>query len=72
MRRSLKELRTERGWNQAELAHRIGVAPSTIYNWESGRFEPRFSQLRELAAVLEVTMDEIELVEEHREGKLAA
>jgi putative transcriptional regulator len=72
MRRSLRELRTERGWNQAELAHRLGVAPSTIYNWESGRFEPRFSQFRELASVLEVSMDEIELVEGEGAGKLAA
>lgn len=61
MRRTIRELRTERGWSQAELAHRVGVAPSTIYNWESGRFEPRATQLRDLATVLRVTMDEIEL-----------
>ncbi len=60
-RKTLRELRAEKGWSQAELAHQIGVSPSTIYNWESGRFEPRMSQLRDLATALNVTMDEIEL-----------
>lgn len=62
MRKTIRELRQEKGWSQAELAHRAGVAPSSIYNWESGRYEPRASQLRELADALGVKMDDIELV----------
>jgi transcriptional regulator with XRE-family HTH domain len=67
--KTIRDLRKLKGWTQVELAHHTGVAPSTIYNWESGRFEPRVSQLRDLAVALDVTMDEIELVDE---GKLAA
>ncbi len=67
MKRTIRELRTERGWSQAELAHQAGVAPSTIYNWESGRYEPRASQMRDLATALDVKMDDIELVETGKE-----
>ena len=59
--KTIKELRDERGWTQLDLAYRLGVSPSTIYNWERGRNEPRVSQMRELAGVLGVKMDEIEL-----------
>ncbi len=60
--KTIRQLREERGWTQLELANRLGVTPSTIYNWERGRFEPRASQLRQLAQVLGVKMDDIELV----------
>ncbi len=44
----------------AELAFRSGVSPSTVYNWEAGRFEPKASQLRKVAQALEVSMDSID------------
>ena len=59
-RKTIRQLREERGWSQFELATRIGVTPSSIYNWESGRFEPRASQLRQLAQVFGVSMDAID------------
>jgi len=59
---TIRQLREAKNWTQAELAHRAGVAPSTIYNWERGKFEPRVGQLRDLAAALGVRMDEIALV----------
>lgn len=34
----LRELRKKRGWQQGELAKRIGVTPSTISNIETGRY----------------------------------
>ena len=67
MKKTIRELRKEKGWSQAELAHRAGVAPSSVYNWESGRFEPRASQLRDLAQALDVKMDDIELLEPGKE-----
>jgi len=72
--RTIRQLREAKGWSQAETAHRVGVAPSTIYNWERGKFEPRVAQLRDLAAALGVRMDEIALVadEEGEQGKAAA
>ncbi len=68
--KTIRELRTERGWSQLELANRAGVTPSTIYNWERGRFEPKATQLRAVARALGVGSDDIELVEE--ESKEAA
>jgi transcriptional regulator with XRE-family HTH domain len=68
--KTIRQLREDRGWTQVDLAVKIDVAPSTIYNWERGKFEPRVSQLRDLAEVFGVRMDEIELLDEV-EGKAA-
>jgi transcriptional regulator with XRE-family HTH domain len=38
------------GWNQKELAHRVGVDPCTIHSWEKGEHKPRKLLLRLLAA----------------------
>ena len=59
--KTIKDFRDERGWTQLDLANQLGVTPSTIYNWERGRFEPRVSQLRELARLFGVKMDDIDL-----------
>lgn len=58
--KTIREHRESKGWSQADLAFRAGVSPSTIYNWEAGRFEPKASQLRKLAQALEVSMDDID------------
>jgi transcriptional regulator with XRE-family HTH domain len=58
---TIKQLRERQGWTQVELAHRVGVAPSTVYNWERGKFAPRVGQLRDLARAFGVRMDEITL-----------
>lgn len=36
-RKRLKDAREAKGWNQRDLADRIGVAPATISNLETGR-----------------------------------
>ena len=69
MERTIRELRNQHAWTQVELANRLGVTPSTVYNWEHGNWEPRASQLRQLAAAFGVRMDDIKLVEA---GKAAA
>lgn len=74
--KTIKELREDRGWTQLELANRLGVTPSTIYNWERGRFEPRLGQARDLARELGVRLDELVFQDESEPGeqskKLAA
>ena len=62
--KSIKQLREARGWTQLELANRLGVTPSTVYNWERGKFEPRLSQARALATLFDVSMDEITMASE--------
>jgi transcriptional regulator with XRE-family HTH domain len=57
--RTIRELREARGWTQLELATRLGVTPSTVYNWERGRHEPRAGQLREMARLFGVGMDDV-------------
>ncbi len=69
--KTIRELRTERRWSQLELANRVGVTPSTIYNWERGRFEPKATQLRAVARAFGVGSDDIELVEEESKAEAA-
>lgn len=43
MTNRLRELRTERGWSQAELAERLGVSRQTVNAVETERYEPSLS-----------------------------
>jgi putative transcriptional regulator len=67
--KTIRELREAAGLTQLEVAYRVGVTPATVSNWERGVFEPKVSQLRKLAQLFGVSMDDVELVEE---GKAAA
>lgn len=69
--KTIRELRKEKGWTQVDLANRLSVTPSTVYNWERGTYEPRVSQFRALALLFGVPMDEIDLPEV-AEKRLAA
>lgn len=69
--KTIRQLRKEKGWTQQELAAQVGVSLATVYNWESGKYEPRASQFRALGLALGVPMESIELVGEE-EGKAAA
>lgn len=59
MAKTIKQLRDERGWTQQDLASRLDVAVSTVYQWERGKYEPRFSQMKALSLAFGVPMDEI-------------
>jgi transcriptional regulator with XRE-family HTH domain len=56
---TIRELREARGWTQFELAIKVGVQPTTIYTWESGKKMPMIPQLRKLAEAFGVSMDDI-------------
>lgn len=58
--KTIRELRTEKGWTQLELANKIGVTPMSVYHWERGNNEPKASQLRAMAHAFGVSMDEID------------
>ena len=66
-RRTIRELREERGWTQLDLAYRLGVGPNTVSNWERGKTVPRVSELRRLAALFGVCSDDIILPGEEEE-----
>lgn len=72
--KTVRELRLERGWSQNDLAVRLGVTPTTVSNWERGRFEPTASKFKAIALAFGVPMESIGLVTEEIDdtGKAAA
>ena len=56
---SLKELREARGWTQAELARRTGIAKRVIGQWETGHHAPSPLYRRVLADVLQVAQADL-------------
>lgn len=56
---NLKELRTERGIGQVELAKAINVSKGIISLWENGLREPNMSSLIALARFFDVSLDEL-------------
>lgn len=55
----LKQLRTESGLSQAELAKAIGVVQGTIYFWENGTNEPTATYLARLAQFFQVDIEQL-------------
>lgn len=55
----LKELRLERGMSQKALAHSIGMSERNIQEIEYGKVDPKLSNVMKLAAVLQVSMDDL-------------
>jgi DNA-binding transcriptional regulator YiaG len=45
----IKELRTSRGLTQKAFGGKVGVTPVAIYQWESGRSQPRPASARKLS-----------------------
>jgi len=49
MRKTIQELREERGESRSDLAAAVGVALLECTDWELGRVEPRVARMRFLA-----------------------
>lgn len=69
---TLQQLRQAAKFTQLELAVKLGVTPSTVYNWERGTAEPRARQLGLLAQALGVTADEVLASLPEPQSKIAA
>ncbi len=63
MKNRLRELRTERGWSQAELGLRAGVSRQAIIAIETGRFDPSLPLAFTLARLFDVAIEEMFLFE---------
>lgn len=50
----IKHYRLLRGWNQSELAKRIGISPQSVQAWESHDTTPRARIIPRVAEVLGV------------------
>ncbi len=58
---TIRELREEQGWSQAQLADRVGVSLKTVDHWERGLLQPDDKQLRVLGDVFHHPSEEIVL-----------
>lgn len=56
---TMKAARVNAGLTQAEAANRIGVATSTLKNWENGLTCPKIPYFMKLCKVYEVPCDSI-------------
>lgn len=56
---SLAAARVNAGLTQAELGERLGIAKTTVINWENGKSEPSMSQLRSISNLSNIPMDYI-------------
>lgn len=67
----LSDLRLTEGLSQAELAKMTGVPLGTIREYEQGRREPLFSNLKKLATVLKMDLNALPfpLIEETKKSK---
>lgn len=54
---NLRETRKFRGMTQSEIASRLNISTSTYGDYERGRTEPDLQTLREIAIILDVSID---------------
>jgi transcriptional regulator with XRE-family HTH domain len=59
----IRETRRLRGWTQAELAARLGIAQSAVARLESGRASPRVASLARIFEVAQVRA-RVELIDD--------
>jgi len=63
MRNTVRELRTERGWTQAELAEKLGVSRNSINAIETGRYEPSLTLAIRIARMFGLSVERIFFLE---------
>lgn len=59
MKNRLRVLRAERGWSQAELAERLGVARQSVNAVETGKFDPSLPLAFRIARLFSLKVEEI-------------
>lgn len=59
MKNRLRDLRTARGWSQAELGARAGVSRQAIIAIETGRFDPSLPLAFTLARLFRASIEDI-------------
>lgn len=59
MKNSLRVLRAERDWSQAELADRLGVSRQTVNALETGKYDPSLPLAFKIARLFDRLIEEI-------------
>lgn len=55
----LRQLRTEHGWTQADLADRLDVSRQTVISLERGRYDPSLPLAFAIARVFACAVEEV-------------
>ena len=59
MKNTLKTLRAECDWSQADLAEKLGVSRQTVNAIETGKYDPSLPLAFKIAALFEKKIEEI-------------
>lgn len=59
MKNRIRELRTERGWTQADLATRLEVSRNSVNAIENGKYDPSLPLAFKIAEIFKLTIEEI-------------
>lgn len=59
MKTILRDLRTDRGWSQAELADRLDVSRQSVNAIETGKYDPSLPLAFAIARLFERSIEEI-------------
>jgi len=59
MKNTLKDLRAERDWSQADLAEKLGVSRQTVNAIETGKYDPSLPLAFKIAELFERQIEEI-------------
>jgi len=66
MKNTLRVLRAERRWSQAELAERLGVSRQTVNAIETGRYDPSLPLAFSIGRLFEQPIERIFLFDDDR------
>lgn len=61
----LKQVREENGFSQAEIAKRLGKNQNTVSSWETGRTQPKLSELHSLCSIYGCTYEYLTGIRQH-------
>lgn len=59
MKNRIRELRSAKGWSQAELGARVGVSRQAIIAIETGRFDPSLPLAFKLARLFGLAIEDL-------------
>jgi putative transcriptional regulator len=59
MKNSMRELRAEKGWSQAEIADRLNVSRQTINALETGRYDPSLPLAFAIAKLFKCKIEDV-------------
>lgn len=65
MRNTLRVLRAERRWSQADLAERLGVSRQTVNAIETGRYDPSLPLAFSIGRLFEQPIERIFIFEDN-------